>query len=99
MPKRTTEEMGVAIRTACKVADLFHRTMESQCGSDWRKSCSIIGVVEAADAIVIDHGAIAETPVHENASPNFTTNWRFPDGSRAKTGCFGVLEEALRYED
>lgn len=81
--------------TARHAVNLFHLTMESQYGSDWRKACSAAKVVMLADEIASGFGAAAETPDHSAVGPHMPTIWRFPDGSLVRTGAFGVIEEEV----
>lgn len=84
--------------TARHAVNLFHLTMESQYGSDWRKVCSPSKVVMLADEIASGFGATAETPDHNTVGPNMPTIWRFPDDSVVRTGAFGLAEEEVAAE-
>jgi hypothetical protein len=73
---------------------LFNLTMETQHGADWRSTCRPHVIAAMADEVALGFGGMPETPTHADTnSAAIPTIWRFPDGSKVRTGDFGVLPE------
>lgn len=79
--------------TAYHAVNLFHLMIEGRYGADWREKAAPETIATLADEIVIGFGAIPESPTHTQAGGSFPTVWRFPDGSRVRTGFFGLRAE------
>lgn len=80
--------------TACHAYNLFSLTMESRYGSAWRAHVAPETIANLADEIVQGFGGrndgVVVLPAEADRSARV---WRFPDGSRAHTGRFGLRRE------
>lgn len=85
--------------TANHAYNLFSLTMESRYGSAWRSCVAPETVATLAHEIVQGFGGQADTVPEMDGGPAEPTTkteatvWRFPDGSRAHTGAFGVKRD------
>lgn len=79
--------------TACHAFNLFSLMMESRFGSSWRTTAAPEAIASIADEIVLGFGGTTEGPSHTQSGGSAPTIWRFPDGSRARTGQFGLKRE------
>lgn len=80
--------------TANHAYNLFSLTMESRYGSTWRACVAPETIATLADEIVQGFGGQADGRAPSNDSlPGSATVWRFPDGSRAATGYFGLRRD------
>lgn len=74
-----------ATPTASHAYNLFSLTMESRFGRTWPDTVEPQAVVDLADEIVTGFGG-HRTGAHADDH----VQWRFPDGSYAVTGHFGL---------
>lgn len=79
--------------TACHAFNLFSLMMESRFGGSWRTSAKPDDVVSIADEIVLGFGGTAHEQTSVGGDGAHQTVWRFPDGSRARTSCYGLQRE------
>lgn len=84
-----------ATQTAIHAFNLFSLTMESRYGRQWRAAVDPQTVADLAEEIAIGFGGEIEGPSHSQTGGIAPTIWRFPDGSRARTGNFGLRGEEL----
>lgn len=77
--------------TATHAYNLFALTMESRYGSNWRAAVAPETIAQLADEIVTGFGGCTVSSAAVGAS----AAWRFPDGSRALTGHFGLRRDDL----
>lgn len=74
-----------ATPTASHAYNLFSLTMESRFGRSWISTVDPQAVADLADEIVTGFGG------HRTGMGDAEhVQWRFPDGSYALTGCFGL---------
>lgn len=73
--------------TASHAYNLFSLTMESRHGRAWARVLTPDAIACLAHEIAAGFGGEAEDR-HDHM-----TLWRFPDGSRAQTGAFGLRPE------
>ncbi|WP_019643701.1 hypothetical protein [Novispirillum itersonii] len=72
-----------SIPTASHACTLFSLTMESRHGHSWRMTVDPAQVIHLAEEIVIGfNGRLKDANL-----------WRFPDGSHASIGAYGVRRE------
>lgn len=81
--------------TATHAYNLFALTMESRYGSNWRAAVAPETIAQLADEIVTGFGGSTVASAHGATGANAATVWRFPDGSRALTGHFGLRRDDL----
>lgn len=81
--------------TATHAYNLFALTMESRYGNNWRASIAPETIAALADEIVMGFGGHAISPTLTQSGGSAPTVWRFPDGSHARTGHFGLRREDL----
>lgn len=80
--------------TATHAYNLFALTMESRYGNNWRAAMAPEAIAALADEIVMGFGG-QTVPAHHAAAAAAPSVWRFPDGSRALTGSFGLRREDM----
>jgi len=71
--------------TASHAYNLFSLTMESRYGAAWRTSVEPEIIIALAHEVVTGFGG---QEAEKDAAD--TVLWQFPDGSRARTGHFGL---------
>jgi len=79
--------------TSYHAFNLFTLTMESRHGARWRKEVAGETIAMMADEIALGFGGVAETPTSTSTGGSAPTVWRLPDGSRVRTGHFGLKME------
>jgi len=79
--------------TSYHAFNLFTLTMESRYGARWRDSVAPETIAAMADEIALGFGAVPETPTSTQSGGSAPTVWRLPDGSRVRTGHFGLKME------
>ena len=79
--------------TAYHAFNLFTLTMESRSGARWRDQVVGETIAVMADEIALGFGGVAETPISTSTGGRVPTVWRLPDGSRVRTGHFGLKME------
>jgi hypothetical protein len=76
--------------TAYHAFNLFNLTMATRFGANWRRDMAPETVAAHADEIALGFGGLTEGPAHTQSGGAAPTLWRFPDGSIARTGFFGL---------
>jgi hypothetical protein len=79
--------------TSYHAFNLFNLTMETRFGAAWRRDLAPDSVAAHADEIALGFGGLTEGPAHTQSGGAAPTVWRFPDGSLARTGQFGLHME------
>ncbi|WP_299441552.1 hypothetical protein [uncultured Rhodospira sp.] len=79
--------------TSYHAFNLFTLTMESRYGARWREAVAPETIAVMADEIALGFGGAAETPTSTSSGGSAPTVWRLPDGSRVRTGRFGLKME------
>ncbi|MBK1665165.1 hypothetical protein CKO38_08930 [Rhodospirillum rubrum] len=79
-----------AMPTAYHARNLFSLTMETRFGAHWHKTLAPETVAALADEIALGFNGQIEGPAYTLSGGAAPTQWRFPDGSVARTGQFGL---------
>ncbi|WP_413203785.1 hypothetical protein [Rhodospirillum sp. A1_3_36] len=76
--------------TSYHAFNLFTLTMATRFGANWRRDMAPETVAAHADEIALGFGGLMEDTDHTQSGGAAQKRWRFPDGSIACTGAFGL---------